>query len=250
MKLPPPSYVGLTSYGLIDATAFRAARQVMFEQIKYQGGIFAADNLITWNKSLDFLRDSAFAEAVNRNARPGAERGVVWRTNTLVWAARQAANLPGDFVECACYRGSTARTVIDMVGITGRKYFLYDLFDHDETMAHHAMPEHSETLFNEVQARFPEPEVIVTQGRVPDSLHTTAPDKIAMIHLDLNNVDAEIGALELLWDRIVPGGVLILDDYGWASYRAQQVAEKAWMAERGQSILELPTGQGLVIKHR
>ena len=44
------------------------------------------------------------------------------------------------------------------------------------------------------------------------------------------------------------GGVLILDDFGWIAYRAQQVAEVAWMAERGYHILELPTGQGMVIK--
>ena len=40
----------------------------------------------------------------------------------------------------------------------------------------------------------------------------------------------------------------MFDDYGWLSYQAQQHAEDAFMAERGHRILELPTGQGLVIK--
>ena len=97
-----------------------------------------------------------------RNTRPGVEWGTVWRLNTLVWAARQANPLDGDFVECACYRGSSARTVADLVDISNRRYFLYDLFDHDESMPHHTMPEHSSTLFEEVRARFPEPIVIVT----------------------------------------------------------------------------------------
>jgi predicted O-methyltransferase YrrM len=115
-------------------------------------------------------------------------------------------------------------------------------------MAHHSMPEHSPDLYREVQARFADmPNVVVTQGKVPDSL-TNAPDKIAFLHIDMNNVAAEIGALDTLFDRMVPGGVLIFDDFGWLAYRRQQEAEIAWFAQRGYSILELATGQGMVIK--
>jgi hypothetical protein len=248
-KLLPPSYVGLSFFGVKDGAEFAAARDAMLDLVVPRSTIFANDNLITWNKTLGFLRDTAFVDAIMRNTRPGTERGTVWRQATLVWAARQASRLEGDFVECACYRGSSARTVADLVDISGRRYFLYDLFDHDENMPHHSMPEHSSTLFDEVRARFPEPNVIVTQGRVPDSFAKAAPEKIAFLHLDLNNMEAEIGALEVLWDRIVPGGVLILDDFGWASYKKQFDAETAWLGERGHFILEMPTGQGLVIKH-
>ncbi|WYX15476.1 hypothetical protein WJ974_02785 [Achromobacter xylosoxidans] len=68
------------------------------------------------------------------------------------------------------------------------------------------------------------------------------------MHLDLNNAEAEIGALDMLFDRMVPGAVLILDDYGWLYYRAQKDAEDPWFARRGYRVLELPTGQGMVIK--
>jgi O-methyltransferase len=180
--------------------------------------------------------------------RSGPERGSVWRVHTLVWAARQTASLDGDFVECACYRGSSARVVADLVGLEGRRYFLYDLFEHDDSMSHHAMPEHSATLYEHVRARFPEQNVIITKGRVPDTLSVAAPEKVAFMHLDLNNREAEIGALEILWDRIVPGGILILDDYGWRGYADQHEAEKAWFADRGYHILEMPTGQGMVVK--
>ncbi|HEX5380548.1 MAG TPA: TylF/MycF/NovP-related O-methyltransferase [Phenylobacterium sp.] len=248
LKLTPPSYIGRSFFGLKDADAFVEARDRMLGEIKWDHGVFASDNLITWERTLGFLRDQPFVDAVNRNTRPGAERGAVWRTATLVWAARSAARLDGDFVECACYRGSSARTVADLVDISSRRYFLYDLFDHDETMPHHSMPEHSAKLYAEVRERFPEPNVIITQGRVPDSLALAAPDRIAFMHLDLNNAEAEIGALEVLWDRILPGGVLVLDDFGWLAYSKQHWAETAWLRERGHFILEMPTGQGLVIK--
>jgi hypothetical protein len=248
MALPAPSFVGRSVLGVNDAEAYFKLRDELIALFTHQGGVFVADNLITWGKTLGFLRDPKFAAAVNANTRSGLERGTLWRLHTLVWAARQVSDLEGDFVECACYRGSSVRTVMDMVDVSRRRYFLYDLFDHDETMPHGAMPEHSATLFNEVRARFPEPNVIITQGRVPESLDIAAPEKIAFMHLDLNNREAEIGALEKLWDRIVPGGVLVLDDFGWFGYEAQYVAETHWFAARGYSILELPTGQGLVVK--
>lgn len=47
---------------------------------------------------------------------------------------------------------------------------------------------------------------------------------------------------------MVPGGLIVLDDYGWLGYRAQKEAEDAFFAERSYMVLELPTGQGLIVK--
>jgi hypothetical protein len=40
---------------------------------------------------------------------------------------------------------------------------------------------------------------------------------------------------------------VLLDDYGWYAYRAQKRAEDAFFAAQGYKVLELPTGQGLVV---
>ena len=61
-------------------------------------------------------------------------------------------------------------------------------------------------------------------------------------------MSAEIGALELLFDRLVPGAVVVLDDYGWIAYREQKAAEDPFFLARGYRVMELPTGQGLLIK--
>ena len=92
------------------------------------------------------------------------------------------------------------------------------------------------------------PNVVVTQGRVPEVLERVVPEKIAFMHLDMNSAEAEVGALGVLWDRMVPGAMLVLDDYGWEGYRAQKLAEDAWLQARGFHVIELPTGQGMVIK--
>lgn len=91
--------------------------------------------------------------------------------------------------------------------------------------------------------------VHLVRGTVPETFAQTCPEKIALLHLDMNSAASEIAALEVLWDRVVPGGLIVFDDYGWAGYSAQKGAEDGFMAERGPTILELPTGQGLLVKH-
>ena len=108
-----------------------------------------------------------------------------------------------------------------------------------------------EGLHESVVARFqPYPNVKVIKGKVPDVFADGCPDTIAYLHLDMNSAAAEIGALETLFDRMAPGGMIVLDDYGWEWYRAQKDAEDKFFASRGHRVLELPTGQGLVVKQR
>ena len=57
-----------------------------------------------------------------------------------------------------------------------------------------------------------------------------------------------MAALEHLFDRVTKGGIIIFDDYGWSGYVKQKIAEDAFMAARDHYIMELPTGQGLLIK--
>lgn len=216
-------------------------------------GIYAGDNIFTIGRNLGFLENAAFSNACKAHAETNIEQAIVWRLYVLAWAAKSviSRNIPGDFVECACYKGTSARIICDYVDFANscRKYYLYDLFEHDDTMAHHAMPEHSASLFDRVKARFSAfQNVIITQGFVPQVLDEVSPETVSFLHIDMNNAPAEIGALERLFDRISPGGILILDDYGWLAYRAQKLAEDPWLAERGYEVLELPTGQGLVFK--
>lgn len=251
-RVPPnvtsPFVIGECFFGIGDRAAFYQAQEDLLAALTNPAcGIFVNDNTIAFDRSLAFLRDAPFMEAFTKHATTGVERGIIWRTATLVWAARQALRQEGAFVECGCYKGVSARILVDAVNLT-RPFHIYDLFTHDASMDHHSMPEHGPDLFSQVKARFADaPNVVVTQGRVPDSL-TNAPDKIAFLHVDMNDVDAEIGALETLFDRVVPGGVVILDDFGWLAYNRQQVAEIAWFAKRGYPVLELATGQGMVIR--
>lgn len=239
-------------FGIKDRDAFINGIQQAVNQLSGQTGIYAGDNLFTYHRNLSFLEDDQLMQAFHAHASTDVEKAVLWRMSTVLWGVRNGLRLEGDFVECACYKGTTVRVICDAVDFGAHKnrhYYLYDLFDHDPSQPHHAMPEHSKQLYAQVKERFAGFEnVTVTQGKVPEVLAEVAPQKIAFMHLDMNNADAEIGALSVLFERMVPGAVLILDDYGWLAYRAQKLAEDPWFAQYGYRVLEMPTGQGLLIK--
>jgi hypothetical protein len=238
-------------YGVRDRPGFTERLNEMLDKQYRRRAYYVGDNLITLGKSLGFLDDAALINAWKAHSETPGEFGALWRRVVLAWAARSSLRLEGDFVECGCYRGTGARIIADVVDFSkqDRRYFLYDLFDRDPERPYHSMDAHGPDLFDRVQGRFKDfPNVIVTPGLVPETFKVAAPEKIAFLHLDLNNRDAEIAALDFLFDRITPGGVIVLDDYAWIYYRDQMTAESKWFADRGYHVLELPTGQGLVIK--
>lgn len=242
------SYRSQFFWGVQDMAGFQASLDGLMAAARVKQGWFAGDNLIAFGRNLGFLNDERFITAWDTHAKLAHERGVMWRTATVVWAARQALRRDGDFIECGCYKGTSARILIDSVDVSERRYFLYDLFEHDAAMNHNAMPEHGAGLFDFVNERFSAfPNVSVIKGPVPESFSQGLPEKIAFAHIDMNNAPAEIGALDAIEDRLVPGAMIVLDDFGALPYRAQHIAETEWFAKRGISVLELPTSQGLAI---
>lgn len=248
--LQHPGYMGRSFFGFADIDMLHRGITLILQALKVPRGVYLGDNLMVFGKSLSFLDDAAFRTAWNTHSKTPEERGAMWRRVTQVWAARSALRLEGDFMEVGAYKGVGPRIICDVLnfGELDRRYYLYDLFEHDSSMIHHHMTEHGADLFQQVTDLFPEKNVEVIKGYVPQSFEQGAPEKIAFMHLDLNQMEAEIATLEAMFDRIVPGGILLLDDFGWLGYRRQLDAETDWLGKRGYHVLEMPTGQGLVIK--
>jgi hypothetical protein len=216
-----------------------------------QDNVFIGDNLVTVDRHVGFASDPDFMAAFNAEANSVATHALIWRLHTLCWAAQQAVDLVGDFVECGVYEGFSSAVVARYVGFAAldKRYWLYDLFDHAEETSGVVMPAHSPGLVGRVRRRFAAyPNLRVIKGLVPASFEQGAPERIAFMHLDLNDAAAEFAALDALFERISPGGLLILDDYGWKNYPGQKESADRFARSKRHAILELPTGQGLLIK--
>jgi O-methyltransferase len=217
-----------------------------------QHGVFFSDNLFTWGKNISMLDDPRFMRAWSDNVESESDKAIIWRRYILACAAYHCFQLEGDFVECGCYTGVGVKTIVDYLGGVEfpKTFWAYDLFEPSAGSFHAPMTELGPSLFAKVKSKFSTyPRVRIVQGKVPDILAKEAPDRICYLHIDMNDACAELGALELLFERVVTGGTIILDDYEWAmSYRGQKLAEDPWFDSRGYRVMPLPTGQGLVMK--
>ena len=86
------------------------------------------------------------------------------------------------------------------------------------------------------------------QGTVPEVLDTVSFGNVAFLHLDMNCALPEKAALEFFWDRLSPGGMILLDDYAYFGHESQTDAIDEVSTRLGFQILSLPTGQGLIVK--
>jgi O-methyltransferase len=232
------------------------ANQAIDRLARIFGYTFAGDMMMTFHRNMGFYEDKRFMEAFNAEASREQERSIVWRLHVLCWCALNCLRREGDFVECGVYRGfstAVAARYLDF-GALDRQWYLYDTFsgipsdqlnaEHEASPAVYAAP----GLYEECVKRFAAyGNVRVQRGRVPEVLHEVAPAKVAFLHLDLNSAAAESAALEFFVGRLTPGAMILLDDYGWLAYRSQKIAADAFFAARDCPVLELPTGQGLVL---
>ena len=237
----------------------------------YHHSLFWGDRLLTLDKSAGFLSDQAFNNAFkairgsHQYDQYSSPNTISWRLHTLVWAAKSCSMLEGDFVECGTFKGDMAWFITQLVDLNkaNKQFYLYDTFngfsekyttdedypDSPGFIAYANQFYKDPSLYPYVHDRFKDQNnVHVIKGTVPDMLLQNSPEKIAFMHIDLNSPAAEIGTLELLFPRLVSGGMVVFDDYGWKVFYKQKDAEDEFMNKRDYTILELPTGQGLVVK--
>lgn len=219
--------------------------------------VFKGDKMLLVDRIQSFFEDENFTSVFNDIAKADIYKEMAWRMNTLTWAAKQASKIDGDFVECGVFRGFKSFFIlkyIDQEVWNNKKFWLYDTFegqplDFDPDSPVHNAEHNKPQLYDFIKDRFKVfSNVEIVKGIVPFSLEDSRPKKISFLHLDMNSIKAEIGALELLFPRMPKGGLCILDDYGLKSFHALHKAHKRWFNERGYDILEMPTGQGVVVK--
>jgi len=236
----------------IYSKIFRLNRYVL----KYKP-TYDEDGLFT-NHNCDFMEDPLFKQSYNLGFSTGSIGNwhLHWRIYILCYFAERAKHMDGDFVECGTNKGLAARAIINYIDLpkTNKNFFLMDTFNglvdeyKTETEKNSNLVGYDE-CYQEVKEIFSEfDNVIIVRGAIPESLIEVKTQKISFIHIDMNCAKPEIDAGEYFWDKIIPSGVVLLDDYAYPGYIDQKHAWDNFAKEKGIQILSIPTGQGLIIK--
>lgn len=140
-------------------------------------------------------------------------------------------DLPGCVVECGVWRGGMSAGIAEMLGPV-RHYYLFDSFEGlppakeiDGTKAlnwqrNTAAPSYYDNCSAEISvakhamAMSRAERVTFKKGWFNQTLPGFTPDQeIAVLRLDGDWYDSTMECLEALYHRVVPGGMVILDDY-------------------------------------
>jgi len=231
-----------------------------------EGHTYDQDGLRT-NHNHEFMDDERFRRAYERGIRAsGWDYRWQWRVHTGLWAASQASRLEGDFVECGVNRGFLSSAIMQYLDWNklGKHFYLLDTFKgidarfvSEEDLAAGVINKNEELLqtgfyvqgADSVRANFSEWENIsIIEGPIPETLPKVQASAIAYLHLDMNCSLPEVAAVQYLWDRLVNGAIVLLDDYAYCGYRPQKLGMDDFAETKSSVILSLPTGQGLMIK--
>jgi O-methyltransferase len=211
------------------------------------------------------------AQPILRAVRPYTMTGVE-KQYALYLATRHVVkhDIPGAVVECGVWRGGSmhlvARTLL-AIGDTSRELYLFDTFDGmtpptDKDVTYEGKPvadllssrprtakiwavaslEDVQQGFEEIP--YPRERIHFVQGPVESTLPEQAPDQIAILRLDTDWYESTRHELMTLYDRLSPGGVLIIDDYG--SYQGARAAIEEFIEQTGARLLLLPIGRGRI----
>jgi len=155
----------------------------------------------------------------------------------------EAARLPGAIVECGVWKGGSMMAValtLQRLGSLERDLWLYDTFegmprpiDADVDFKGDAAGPMFETWRRETDSSswcfspleeveqnvrsigYPPERLIFVKGKVEDTVPGRMPDRICLLRLDTDWYESTRHELEHLYSRLVPGGVVVFDDYGY-----------------------------------
>jgi O-methyltransferase len=221
---------------------------------------YDADGLATVHFS-PFTADAEFTRLYERMAADWFRDEVVdarWRMWLLTRWARYARGLPGAFAEFGTYRGGCAWMILSTAGLEpDRRLFLFDTYEgipHDrltEAERRDALGGRlADTSADYVASLLADwgPIPVVVAGDVFETVPATETGPLAFAHVDLNAAAPTEHVLRHVHERLVPGGVIVFDDYGWRGYEDQRAQIDAFYAERPEEVVALPTGQAIVLK--
>jgi O-methyltransferase len=174
---------------------------------------------------------------------------VLWRTLC------QCLGLEGDLIECGVFRGGTALLEATTMREAGgaRRLHLVDSFagmpgttrDVDRFQEGDLGATSAEDVRRALGGF---PFARVHEGYIPAVMAEVDAERIAWAHIDVDIYAAIRDSLEFVYPRLVPGAMVVFDDYGFPSCPGARRAVDEFFAERPEVPLCLPTGQCLVVK--
>ncbi len=242
-------------HALLAAAAAVDPRQLDGEQ-RYAWGERLFESFVEDAKLAEYgrsyFRDAEFLADYQRFDRQN------YRSLDRKFALRELLKLAlrrhGDLAECGVFRGASAFLMgkaIRQAG-GGRALHLFDSF------AGLSRPESADGSYwqpgslacglADVQAGLQDFGDLIAYhpGWIPSRFQDVAGRRFCCVHIDVDLFQPTRDALIFFYPRMVTGGVIVCDDYGFDTCPGARRAMDEFFAGRTEPVIHLPTGQGIV----
>jgi len=246
--------------GYTNSLLHRVARGFGFYLIprrKYKKGssyeqLIPIANFAPWKTDDTFLR---VFELVRNNTLVDKYR--FYELWTLV---KQVKHLNGAFLEVGVWKGGTGALIAkcaELCGVT-EKVYLCDTF-HGVVKAglydaHYKGGEHSDTkkqIVDDLIAKLHVRNVTILEGIFPDETGDLISDRqFRFCHIDVDAYESAKGIFEWVWPKMVTGGIVIFDDYGFDTCTGVTKFVNEEMFQEDRSMIYNLNGHAIIIKLR
>ena len=151
-----------------------------------------------------------------------------------------SADITGDIVEFGCYVGTTSVPMGRRLMTTSRALYVYDSFEglpekssQDQSpagmqfIAGELLASKKQLIKNFKQAGVPLPSI--TKAWFSEVIPQQVPPSIAFAFLDGDYYRSVLDPLKLIWDRLTPGAIVIVDDYANEALPGAAKAVNEWL---------------------
>ena len=215
-----------------------------------------SDDLMVCFRNLGFLKDKDFERAFGPRHDDPILRARIWRIWVVSWSLSTRWTKGGLALDLGTYNGKTMFIAIKYAILKNQKLsnkrpssiILADCFENPPSEA--SKKDHGKHLCDSVKNQFNQLDnVKVVKGFLPDSINNIdLSEGITWCQIDLNSAEADLNCLRYIYDKLNPGAIVVFDDYGFSRYSQTQNEIDKFLLDKPETVLEIPTGQGLMIK--
>ena len=156
--------------------------------------------------------------------------------------------ITGHVAELGAYRGNTASVLAAIARRMNTTAWILDTFEgfnpndlQGIDASHRA--EFDDTSLEAVRALVGEQNVQYVKGHFPDSARLMPDDlSFCLVHIDCDLYVPIVHALDYFYPRLVPGGYLIIHDYGSLDWDGAEKAVDEFFADKPEAVIPLPDG--------
>lgn len=169
--------------------------------------------------------------------------------------ARTKTGQPGDIAEIGVYKGGTAKILCEVFGADSARPRIH-LFDTFEGMIETKNSDEvfekgnlSDTSVESVREFLGNPGYVdFHKGPIAETRCVAEDLQFKFVHIDVDLYQSHKECIDYFYDRLLPGGIMVFDDYGALSCPNASLAIDEFCKERGIHSVYLYTTQAIIIK--